>query len=155
MVQIGKRAPDFRLFDTDKNLMTLDSYSGKKLLLFFFPMAWTGVCTKQVCSLQEDFSLFEELNVSIVGVSVDTIYALKRYREDYHLDYQLLSDFNKEAIRSYDIVHHEFSNEYRDVSKRASFVIDSHGILQFAEVLPRLGEFPNMEAIKAALMEVK
>lgn len=152
MVQIGKRAPEFRLFDTDKNLKTLDSYSGKKLLLFFFPMAWTGVCTKQVCSLQDDFSLFEEMNVSIVGVSVDTIYALKRYREDYHLSYQLLSDFNKEAIRNYEIVHHDFSNEYKDVAKRASFVIDSKGILQFSEVCPRIGDFPNMEALKAALL---
>ncbi len=154
MVQIGKRAPEFRLFDTDKNLKTLDSYLGKKLLLFFFPMAWTGVCTKQVCYLQEDFSLFEELNISIVGVSVDTIYALKRYKEDYNLSYQLLSDFNKEAIRNYDIVHHEFSNEYKDVAKRASFVIDSKGIVQFSEILPRHGEFPNMEAIKAALKEI-
>jgi peroxiredoxin len=155
-LQIGQKAPDFKLRDTAKNEITLDSFRGHNLILFFFPMAWTSTCTREMCMLQEDYSIYKGMNAVPVGVSVDTLYALKRYAEDYNLtDIMMLSDFNKEAIRAYDVVHADFNGYYKDVAMRATFVIDGEGILRFAEVLPKLGDFPDMEAIKKTVSCLK
>ena len=151
-LQIGQKAPAINLPDTEKQRVTLEQFKGKNVLLFFFPMAWTSTCTKEMCTLQEDFQTYQKLNAVVIGISVDTLYALKRYKEDYRLENViLLSDFNKEAIRAYDVVHHDFSNGYKDVAKRASFVIGTDGTIQFAEVLPKLGDFPDLEKIKSVL----
>lgn len=154
MLEIGQKAPDFKLINTDRKEVTLENFKGKNLVFFFFPMAWTSTCTKQMCTVQEDYSVYSELNAEVVGVSVDTIFALKRYGEDYKISFPLLSDFNKQMIRDYDIVHEDFILGYRDVAKRATFVIDKNGILQYIEVLPKLGDFPDMEKLKAALKEL-
>jgi peroxiredoxin len=149
---IGQKAPDFKLPDPDKKFHSLADYKGKNVVLFFFPAAWTGVCTKEMCSLQEDFKTYEGLNAVPIGISVDTIFALKRFKEDYKLDnLTLLSDFNKEAIKAYDVVNNNFSVGYNGVAMRSTFVIDKEGILRFQEVLSAQGEFPNMEAIQNAV----
>lgn len=154
MLEIGQKAPDFKLINTDRKEVTLENFKGKNLVLFFFPMAWTSTCTKQMCTVQEDYSVYSELNTEVVGVSVDTIFALKRYGEDYKISFPLLSDFNKQMIRDYDIVHEDFILGYKDVAKRATFVIDKNGILQYIEVLPKLGDFPDMEKLKAVLKRI-
>ena len=151
MLKIGQKAPDFKLVDTEKKEITLEHFKGKNLVMFFFPMAWTGVCTKEVCAVQEDYTSYANLNAEVVGVSVDTLFALKRFGEDNKITYPLLSDFNKEAIKAFDIIHHDFAFGYKDVAKRATFVIDKEGILRYAEVLPNLGDFPNMALLKEAL----
>lgn len=151
MLTVGQPAPDFKLIDTNKNEVTLQQFRGKNIVLFFFPMAWTGVCTKEMCSVQEDYQTYESLNAQVIGVSVDTLFALKRFGEDNNLNFPLLSDFNKQAIHAYDVVHQDFAFGYKDVAKRATFVIDKEGILRFIEVLPSLGDFPNMDAIKESL----
>jgi peroxiredoxin len=149
---IGQKAPDFKLPDTDKKIHSLADYKGKNLVLFFFPGAWTGVCTKEMCTVQEDFNAYSSMNAVPIGISVDSIFALKKFQEDQHLDnITLLSDFNKEAINAYDIFGTNFSVGYNGVAKRATFVIDKEGVLRYAEVLPAYGDFPNMEAIKNAV----
>ena len=155
MIQVGSKAPDFKVFDTERNELSLENFRGKKLILFFFPMAWTSTCTKQLCALQEDYKSYSELNAVVVGVSVDTIFALKRYATEHHIGFPLLSDFNKEMIHSYDIVHHDFILGYKDVAKRATFVIDEEGIIRFAEVLHSLGSLPDIDAIKKVLSVTK
>ncbi len=153
---IGQKAPRFDLPDTLKQRVSLESLSGKNVVLFFFPMAWTSTCTREMCTLQEDYSAYNNLNAEVIGVSVDTLYSLKRYKEDYKLvSITLLSDFNKDTIRDYDVIHHDFSNGYKDVAKRATFVIDKKGTIRFIEVLPNLGDFPNMEEIKKVLAEIE
>jgi peroxiredoxin len=151
-LKVGQKAPGFRLPGSEKRMVSLEEFRGRNVILFFYPMAWTSTCTKEMCMLQEDYRQYEGMNAVLVGISVDTIYALKRYSEDYKLDNViLLSDFNKTAIRDYDVVHHDFTNEFRDyidVAKRATFVIDKEGIIRFIEVLPNLGDFPSMEKIK-------
>ena len=151
MLQVGQKAPDFKLIDTEKNEISLAQFQGKNVVLFFFPMAWTGVCTKEMCSIQDDYNSYASLNAQTVGISVDSLFALKRFGEDNKIAFPLLSDFNKQAIKDYDVVHHDFAFGYKDVAKRATFVIDAEGIIRFAEVLPQLGDFPNMDAIKEAL----
>lgn len=151
MLQIGQKAPDFKLVDTEKNEVTLEQFRGKNVVLFFFPMAWTGVCTKEMCAIQEDYAAYQSLNAQTIGVSVDSLFALKRFGEDNKINFPLLSDFNKQAINDYDVVHQDFAFGYKNVAKRATFVIDKEGVLRFAEVLPQLGDMPNMDAIKDAL----
>jgi peroxiredoxin len=151
MLQVGQKAPDFKLVDTEKNEVTLEQFRGKNVVLFFFPMAWTGVCTKEMCAIQEDYSAYQAMNAQTIGVSVDSLFALKRFGEDNKISFPLLSDFNKQAINDYGVVHHDFAFGYKDVAKRATFVIDGEGVLRFVEVLPQLGDMPNMDAIKEAL----
>ncbi len=151
MLQVGQPAPDFKLIDTEKNEVTLQQFRGKNVVLFFFPMAWTGVCTKEVCAIQEDYSSYQNLNAQTIGISVDTLFALKHFGEENKIGYPLLSDFNKQAINDYDVVHTDFAFGYKDVAKRATFVVDKEGVIRFAEVLPQLGDFPNMDAIKDVL----
>lgn len=129
----------------------MDQFRGKHLVLFFFPMAWTGVCSKEMCTVQEDFTTYEGLGAQVIGVSVDSHFALKRFMEDNKIQYPLLSDFNKQAIKDYDVVQESFAGVYSNTSRRATFVIDKDGILRYAQVLPSPGDFPDMEAIKAAV----
>jgi peroxiredoxin len=151
MLQIGQKAPGFKLLDTEKNEVSLENFRGKNLVIFFFPMAWTGGCTKEMCAVQEDYKTYSGMNAEVIGISVDTFFALKRFAEDNKLKYTLLSDFNKTTIRDYDVVHHDFAFGYKDVAKRSTFVIDKEGVIRFIEILPSPGDFPDMDAIREAV----
>jgi len=149
---IGQKAPDFKLPDPDKKFHSLADYKGKNIVLFFFPAAWTGTCTKEMCQVQENFNEYISMNAVPIGISVDTIFALKRFKEDYKLDnLVLLSDFNKEAITAYDVVNNNFSVGYNGVAMRSTFVIDKEGVLRYQEVLKAQGDYPDMAAIQNAV----
>ena len=151
-LNVGDKAPDFKLVDPDRKEFSLSDFKGKNVVLFFFPMAWTGTCTKEMCSIQENHSTYEGMNAVPIGISVDTLFAQKHFKDEYKLnDIILLSDFNKEVIRAYDVVHHDFIVGYKDVAKRCTFVIDKEGVIRFIEILPSPGDFPNMEAIQNAV----
>jgi glutaredoxin-dependent peroxiredoxin len=154
MIEVGQKAPDFKLPDTDKNEVTLDSFKGKNLVVFFFPMAWTGVCTKEMCSVQEDYKVYNSLNAAVIGVSVDSHLALKKFKEENKIEYPLLSDFNKTTIHDFDIVQPVFSAVYKNVAKRATIIIDKNGIVRYIQVTPTPGDLPEMEPIKAALKAI-
>ena len=95
------------------------------------------------------------MNAVPLSISVDSHFALKRFGEDNKITHKLLSDFNKEAIHAYDIVQTPFAGVYKDTAKRATFVIDKEGIIRFIDITPTPGDFPNMEAIKKAVSELK
>ncbi|HPD54035.1 MAG: peroxiredoxin [Bacteroidia bacterium] len=154
MLQIGQKAPDFKLINTNKEEVTLANFKGKNLVVFFFPMAWTGVCTKEMCSIQEDYNAYSGMNAETIGVSVDSFFALKRFGEDNKITFPLLSDFNKIMIRDYDMILPDFAFGYKNVAKRATVVIDKEGIVRYIEVLPNPGEMPNMDAIKQAVQQL-
>lgn len=152
---IGQKAPDFNLPDQDKKFHTLADYKGKNVVLFFFPAAWTGACTKEMCAIQENYNTYASLNAVVIGISVDTIFAQKRFREDFKLDnIILLSDFNKETIKAYDVVNNNFSVGYNGVAMRSTFVIDKEGVLRYMEVLGAQGDQPSFEAIQNAVKEL-
>lgn len=153
-LKVGDKAPDFTLFNQDGELVTLSSFKGKKVVLLFFPGANTGVCTKEMCTFRDDLKMFENLNAQVLGVSVDTHYALKMFQEKNNYNFPLLSDFNKKIIAAYDIVLDIFAPgkfDYLNVAKRSAFVIDESGKLIYTEVLASPGEEPNYEAVKKAL----
>jgi peroxiredoxin len=150
-VTIGEVAPQFTLFNTEKEAISLADYQGKKRLLLFFPLAFTGVCTEELCSVRDDIAFYDGLDAEIFAISVDSLFTLERFKEDMKVQYHMLSDFNKEVSRMYDCIHETFAFDMQGVSKRSAFVIDQEGVIRYAEVLDNPGNVPNFEAIKEVL----
>src|ERR1700730_1495974 len=136
-IEKGQKAPSFTLYDSDKNKISLDEYRGKPVLLLFFPLAFTSVCTKELCSIRDNISQYDKLNAQVFGISVDTLQTLNRFKQDQQLNFPLLSDFNKEVSKAYGCLYDTFIFDMKGVSKRSAFVIDSDGVVQYAEVLER------------------
>ena len=153
-LKIGDQAPLFTLFDTEKNEVSLNDYKGQKLVLLFFPLAFTSVCTKELCMIRDDKSVYDGLEATVFGISVDTIFTLGKFKEEQGFNFTLLSDFNKDVSRSYGALYENFVMDMKGVSKRSAFVIDSKGIVQYAEVLESAGDLPNFEAIKTVLSTI-
>lgn len=152
MVQVNQPAPEFALYNTDKKLIRLQELRGKNVLLLFIPFAFTGTCTKELCSVRDDISYYDKMNAAVFGISVDTPYSLAKFKEEQQLNMDLLSDFNKEAMQAYDTMYEVFgAMQFRGVAKRSAFVIDKNGILRYAEVLENAGEIPDFGKIKACL----
>ena len=150
----GDLAPDFTLYDSGKNKVTLSKQKGSNVLLLFFPLAFTSVCTAELCSVRDNFKIYEGLTVKPFGISVDSLYTLAKFKEDQHLNFPLLSDFNKEVSKLYGSLYDHFSYGMDGVSKRSAFIIDRNGIVQYAEVLENAGAQPNFEAIQVKLREL-
>ena len=150
-IQIGQQAPDFTLYNTDKEQVTLSALHGKNVLLLFFPFAFTGTCTKELCSTRDNLTFYQGANAEVFGMSVDSPHSLKRFKEDLNLNFALLSDFNKEVSTAYDTIYETFALGTKGVSKRSAFVIDKEGIVRYAEVLENASEIPNFEAIQNCL----
>ena len=150
-IEIGQSAPEFALFNTEKNKVSLSDYKGKNVVLLFFPLAFSGVCTKELCSMRDDMAKYNGMNAAILGVSIDSLFTLGRFKQENLLEFDLLSDFNKEVSAMYACLYESFAFEMRGVSKRSAFVIDADGIIRYAEVLESAGDLPNFEAIDECL----
>jgi peroxiredoxin len=153
-IQIGQAAPDFTLFDTEKNPVQLSSCKGQKVLLLFFPQSFTGVCTKELCSVRDNIALYNGADAKVFGISVDSVFTLGKFKEEQNLNFPLLSDFNKVVSEKYGSIYHDWILDMKGVSKRSAFVIDREGNVQYAEVLDNAGEVPNFEKINALLNEL-
>ncbi len=150
-ISIGQPAPDFTLFDSDKNPVTLSGLKGKNVLLLFFPQAFTSVCTKELCGVRDNISRYQSVNASVYGISVDSVFTLAKFKEEQHFNFPLLSDFNKEVAEAYGSIYKDWILNMRGVSKRSAFVIDKEGIIQYAEVLESAGDVPDFDKINAVL----
>ena len=153
-IATGQAAPDFTLRDTEKNKVTLSEQRGKNVLLLFFPLAFTGTCTKELCSVRDNIALYNDMNAEVFGISVDSLFSLGKFKQEQNLNFTLLSDFNKVASRAYDSIYESFFNDMEGVSKRSAFVIDKEGIVQYAEVLETATDIPDFEAIKNCLNHI-
>ena len=152
--QIGQPAPDFTLYNTKKETVSLSQQRGKNIILLFFPFAFSRVCTAELCSVRDHMQQYASLEAEVFGISVDSLYTLARFKEEEHLDFELLSDFNKEVARSYGCLYETFSYGMKGVAKRAAFVIDKKGTVQYAEVLENAGEQPHFEAVQQTLQSL-
>jgi peroxiredoxin len=114
-------------------------------------MAFTGVCTTELCSLRDDIATYSSLNAEILAISVDSPFTLGKFKEDQNLPFPLLSDFNKTASTAYSSIYEEFVLGLKGVSKRSAFVVNTDGTLAYAEVLESAGDLPNFDNVKAAL----
>ena len=153
-IQLGQAAPDFTLFDSDKNPVQLSAQLGHNVLLLFFPQSFTGVCTKELCSVRDNMALYNQANAKVFGISVDSVFTLGKFKEEQQLNFPLLSDFNKKVSELYDSIYHDWILDMKGVSKRSAFVIDRKGIVQYAEVLESAGDVPDFEKINAKLSEL-
>lgn len=153
-IQVGQTAPDFSLYDSDKKLVTLSEHRGSNVLLLFFPLAFTSVCTAELCSMRDNLKLYDGLNTTSFGISVDSLYSLKKFKEEQAINFALLSDFNKEVSKAYDCIYEEFGYGMRGVSKRSAFLIDSSGVVQYAEVLENAALQPDFEKIQVKLRDL-
>lgn len=148
----GDKAPSFKLFNTDKKEISLEDFKGKNLIVHFFPAAFTGVCTSQMCTVRDAISLYHNDKCDVVGISVDMPFSLGKFKELQNLSFDLLSDFNKETSTAFGVICDSWTNmKLRGVAKRSAFVIDINGIIQYAEVLENAGDMPNFNAINETL----
>ena len=154
-LKAGDKAPNFTLFNTEKKEISLEDYKGKNVVLLFFPLAFTGVCTTELCTMRDDISTYQGLDAEILAVSVDSLFTLERFKKDQNLNFELLSDFNKDVSRAYDSLYADFVLGMKGVSRRSAFVIDKEGTVKYAEVLESAGDLPNFEAVKETLEGLK
>lgn len=150
-LNVGVQAPDFKLFSSDKAEVSLANYRGKNVVVLFFPMAFTGVCTAELCQMRDDITTYSNLNAEILGISVDSIFTLGKFKAEQNLPFPLLSDFNKDISQAYGAFYDTFVFGMQGVSKRAAFVVDKEGTIRYAEVLESAGDLPNFEAVKSTL----
>ncbi len=146
-LRLGEQAPDFTLFNSELKEVSLKDFAGKKVIIHFFPMAFTGVCTTQLCTMRDNFGFYEGLNAQVLGISVDSPFTLAKFKEDNNYQFPLLSDFNKEVSKAFGAYYDEFVFNLKGVSKRAAFVIDENQKVIYAEVLESAGDLPNFKAI--------
>lgn len=150
-IQVGDVAPDFKLLASDqKTFVTLGEQKGKKVVLLFFPFAFSGVCTTEFCEIRDNMAYYNDLGATVFGISADFPHALAAFKKEQQLNFELLSDANREAAPAYGAFHEKLG-WYKGVAKRAVFVIDAEGVLRYSEVLDNPGNYPNMQALKDAL----
>ena len=151
-LQVGDSAPDFTLPGapgTDK--VTLSGFRGdKNVVVLFFPLAFTGVCTTEMCSVQDTYASYEALDAQVLGISVDSPFAQAAWAKEQGISFPLLSDFNKTAAAAFGALYENFLG-FEGVAKRSAFVIDKTGAVLYAEVLEKASDLPDFEAIQAAL----
>ena len=148
----GQTAPDFTLFDTDKNKVSLADQKGSNVVILFFPLAFTGVCTTELCNVRDNIAVYNIAHAKVFGVSVDSLFSLGKFKAEQNLNFPLLSDFNKEAAKAFDVLYETFpAFEMQGVSKRAAFVIDAAGVVRYADVCATPGDLPNFAAIQQTL----
>lgn len=151
-ISVGQTAPDFSLFASDKSQVSLSDFKGKNVVLLFFPLAFTGVCTAELCNVRDNIALYSNTNAQVLGISVDSLFTLDKFKAEQNLNFPLLSDFNKTAATAYEVLYDTFpAFGMLGVSKRAAFVIDANGTIQYAEVCPTPGDLPSFEAIQTTL----
>ena len=155
MLAPGQKAPDFTLFNTHKQEVSLAKFVGKNVVILFFPLAFTSVCTAELCEMRDTLSTYTGLNADVIAISVDSPYTLAKFKEEQKLPFDLLSDFNKEASLAYDSYYETFAMNMKGVSKRSAFVVDGNGIIQYAEVLDNAGEVPSFSAIQQTLKMIQ
>jgi peroxiredoxin len=153
-LKAGDKAPEFKLFNTQKKETALSDYKGKNVVVLFYPFAFSGTCTAELCNMRDSIAVYNNLNAEIFGVSIDSVFVQNKFKEDQKLNFELLSDFNKQTSKDYGSLYEDFIFGTKGVSMRSAFVIDKEGIIRYAEVLEKASEQPNYEAIQNCLKQL-
>jgi peroxiredoxin len=148
--RIGDAAPDATVFRYPRDPVKLSEFRGRKHVLLFFPLAFSSTCTAEMCTMAEDYSDYEELGVTVIGLSVDSPYTNQKFAESCNATFPILSDFNKEAAEAYGVLRPALGG-LKGVSDRAAFVVDEEGRITYAWVGENPGVMPSFEEIRAAV----
>ena len=151
-VEVGQPAPEFTLYDADRQQRSLSEFRGKSVVLAFFPGAFTGVCTTEMCAFRDRMDRFNSLNSQVLGISVDGAFAQKGFSDQNNLNFPLLSDFTRQVVNQYDVALPNFGGMDGYVAaKRAVFVVDKEGVVRYAWVGPNPGVEPDYDEVQAAV----
>lgn len=155
-IELGSLAPDFRLFSSDKKEVALSSYRNqKKVLLLFLPLAFTEVCSNELCTVRDDLDKYNNLDTEVLVVFPDFVFVLEQVKNMKQVNYTLLSDFNREVSALYGVLYAEFPVfGMRNVPKRSAFVIDKAGVVRYKEVLENPKDLPNLIEIDKVLQKL-
>ncbi|MBY0477869.1 MAG: redoxin domain-containing protein [Chitinophagaceae bacterium] len=153
-IKIGQKAPEFSLYDSERNKVSLSDFKGKNVLILFYPQAFSSTCTEELCTVRDDIGRYSNAQAQVLGISVDSIFTLKRYRDEQGYNFPLLSDFNKEVSRAYDSLFENWIFDMKGVSKRTAFIIDKEGMIQYTELVESKDGVPDFEAINKRLEEL-
>lgn len=155
LLKVGDPAPEIVLKNSNLEEVKLSSFKGRKnVVILFFPFVNTAVCEKELCSTRDSMKDYEDLDAEVLGISVDSPFALKLWNDRHRFNFNLLSDFNKEVCQKYGAYFDIFAPgkfDYIGVAKRSAFVVDKEGALRYVEVLENPGDEPNYEEIKKIL----
>ncbi len=156
MLKVGDVAPQFKLYDTDLKLEYLKDFSGKKVVLAFYPGAFTSVCQKEMCTLSDAMSKFEKMDAQVLGISVDGPFANKAFKMQNRISFPILCDFNREVIKMYDVMEKDFYAIYGyTVAKRSVFIVDRDGKIAYIWISKDAGQEPNYDEIERELEKIK
>ncbi len=154
-LKVGDKAPDFTLpsFTPSPELaqISLSDYKGKTIILLFFPQAFTGTCTTEMCTISDNFDMYKGMDAQVLGISVDGTFVQKAFAEKNKITVPLLSDYNREVVRKYDVVLPEFAHGMKATAQRAVFVIDKDSKIKYVEVTKSPGDLPDFTALKNAV----
>lgn len=151
---LNKKAPNFSLQNTTGKKIDLSSYKGEKnVVLLFFPLAFTNTCTKELCHTRDNLKMYNSLDAEVLGISIDTFFTLREFKASQNINFQLLSDFNKEASNAYDVLYEDFYG-MKGVSKRSVFIINKDGVIVHTEILENADELPNFNRVEEILMNI-
>jgi Peroxiredoxin len=154
MPEIGEKAPDVELVDTELNKVKISDFKGKVTVIAFYPAAFTSVCTKEMCTFRDSLSKFNKFNAVVLGISVDPPFSNKAFKESNKLNFPVLSDYKREAVKAYR-VDLEFPKLPGYVlAKRAVFVLDKDGIIRYKWISEDLGKEPNYEEIEKVIQRL-
>ena len=157
-IAVGTKAPDFKLKSKSAaglaDVQLSANFGQKNTVLLFFPLAFTGVCTTEMCDVTAGLKQFEQLNASVIAVSVDSPFAQEAWATKEKIGITIVSDLNKETTKNYDVVFPMLAG-VGDTSARAAFVIDKSGVVQYAEQTPTPKDLPNFNAIKEVLAKLQ
>lgn len=149
---IGSKAPEFKLLDTERNERSLNQFLGKKTVLAFYPGAFTGPCTEELCTFRDAMANFNSMNAQVVGISVDSPFANKAFAEANKLNFPLLSDYTSEVSKKYGGVYQDFAGmKGYTASKRAVYILDEDGIIKYAWISENPAAEPPYDEIKKVL----
>ena len=150
--EVGQTAPDFTLYDGDRQQRRLSEYKGKNVVLAFFPGAFTGVCTTEMCALRDRADQFSSLNAQVLGISVDPPFSQKAWADQNRLNFPILSDYNREVVSQYGVALRNLAGlEGYVAANRAVFVVDKDGVVRYKWVAPSPATEPDYDEIRQAL----
>jgi glutaredoxin-dependent peroxiredoxin len=148
--EVGSKAPEFTLTNQDRQPVALSEQRGKPVVLAFFPAAFSSVCQKEMCTFRDSMARLGKADAQVYGISVDTFFTLKAFQDQQKLNFPLLSDFNKQAIRDYGVFNEDMIG-LKGIAKRAVFVVDKDGVIRHREVLEDARNEPDYEKVFGAL----
>jgi len=149
-MNIGDKAPEFKLLTSEMKSITNADYKGKNVVLLFFPLAYTSVCTQEMCVATDDLDDYKNLNAEVIGISVNSPFVLQKFGAENNIDITLASDFNRTVSRAYDTLFEDDFMGLTGFSKRSAYVIDKKGVLQYSEMTDGKS-LPDFDKIKETL----